>query len=754
MSNGGIIVNDVTQLNPVMVWAVATPTSIEEVQDALRRTQGAISVGGGHFSMGGQTASPGSLHLDMRRLNAILEFSPVNRSIRVQSGARWCDIQHFIDPHGLSVKIMQTYANFTVGGSVSVNVHGRYIGLGPLILSVRALKLVLADASVVEASPSHRPDLFYAAVGGYGAIGIIVEVELDLAENTRVERSDVKLDAREYARWFRETIRDSGNAVFHNADLYAPHYTRARAVTWSVTQKPVTTPYRLQPHRRRYPLERYFLWAVSETPLGKWRREYLIDPVLYASRKVYWRNFEAGYEAAELEPPSRKARTYVLQEYFVPVERFDEFVPRMAEILQRHRVNALNVSVRHALPDPGSLLAWAPVETFAFVLYYKQRTRANARERVAVWTRELIDAVLDVGGRYYLPYQPHATHEQFHRAYPRARELFALKKQLDPGYRLRGVLWDKYYAPEIAMPDNSPPSPAHSGAAAGSNAASISEFHAVYDDTRWHDAFYRFLQNIYRLYPEDRFHTLIKTACAAHAGDEAIYRAIQQGLPGIKPFLAELFYALPSLAKQKKEMLRQTLELLGERRHFNGYVEIGTTGRYASVLRQSLRLGGPLYLVNDVAPSHSPVDIAERGGLAKIGEYVPLADYRPLDPARIADESVDLVSCYIGLHHIEDAGLEPFMRSIHRVLRTGGAFILRDHDVTSPQMDRFVSLAHTVFNAGLGVPWETNQCEIRRFAPVSAWVERLGAAGLRDSGQRLTQAHDPSDNVLMMFTKA
>ena len=133
---------------------------------------------------------------------------------------------------------------------------------------------------------------------------------------------------------------------------------------------------------------------------------------------------------------------------------------------------------------------------------------------------------------------------------------------------------------------------------------------------------------------------------------------------------------------------------------------------------------------------------------------MPLADYRPLDPAQIADESVDLVSCYIGLHHIEDAGLEPFMRSIHRVLRTGGAFILRDHDVTSPPMDRFVSLAHTVFNAGLGVPWETNQREIRRFAPVSAWVERLGAVGLRDSGQRLTQAHDPSDNVVMMFTKA
>ncbi len=68
--------------------------------------------------------------------------------IRVQAGVRWCDIQRFVDPHGLAVKIMQTYANFTVGGALSVNCHGRYVGLGPLVLSVRSLKLALHDGSV------------------------------------------------------------------------------------------------------------------------------------------------------------------------------------------------------------------------------------------------------------------------------------------------------------------------------------------------------------------------------------------------------------------------------------------------------------------------------------------------------------------------------------------------------------------------------------------------------------------------------
>src|SRR5262245_24643681 len=180
-------------MNPVAVFAIATPTSIEEVQQAVTGSTLALSVGGGHFSMGGQTASPGTLHLDMRKLNRVLSFSPVNKTIRVQAGIRWCDIQKFIDPHDLAVSIMQTYANFTVGGSLSVNVHGRYMGMGPLILSVRALRLVLADGQVVEATPTERADLFYGAIGSYGALGIIVAAELDLVDNVRVRRESRRM---------------------------------------------------------------------------------------------------------------------------------------------------------------------------------------------------------------------------------------------------------------------------------------------------------------------------------------------------------------------------------------------------------------------------------------------------------------------------------------------------------------------------------------------------------------------------------
>ena len=55
-----------------------------------------------------------------------------------------------------------------------------------------------------------------------------------------------------------------------------------------------------------------------------------------------------------------------------------------------------------------------------------------------------------------------------------------------------------------------PPSVASSGSVDGSVAANeVSNFKTVYSDPQLRARFYLFLQNIYHLYPEDRFHQLI-----------------------------------------------------------------------------------------------------------------------------------------------------------------------------------------------------------------------------------------------------
>ena len=81
---------------------------------------------------------------------------------------------------------------------------------------------------------------------------------------------------------------------------------------------------------------------------------------------------------------------------------------------------------------------------FSFVLYFKQRTYQSAQEKVARWTSKLVDLALAHEGRYYLPYQLHASRAQFEKAYPEIEEFRRVKKQVDPTAKLSNELWRKY----------------------------------------------------------------------------------------------------------------------------------------------------------------------------------------------------------------------------------------------------------------------------------------------------------------------
>lgn len=437
-------VTDVTRLQRIQVARVFTPKTTTEVSEILKQTRGAVSIGGARASMGGQIAEPGSTHLDMRQMNQVVTFSAEKREITVQAGMRWRDIQEFIDAHDLSIRIMQTYATFTVGGTLSVNAHGRYMGRGPVVQSVLEIELVLANGDVVKASPEVNSELFYSAIGGYGGIGVITQATLALDVNQKVQRSSRVMDVADYVRFFQEEVRNNPHVVFHNADLRPPKFDDVRVVSWTETDAPLTVHERLIPRDQNYTWTPRIINNLIDIPGGHWFRKWVVEPIVFSAAEVTYRNHEASYDIAELEPKDRDDVTYVLREYFVPAERFDDFVPKMREVFRRHDVPVINVSVRHASPDPGTKLAWTRGETFAFVVYYQQETTSEAMAEVGVWSREMIDEVLSVGGTYYLPYQNHATREQFQRAYPGAAEYFEIKRRVDPELRFQNQLWYHY----------------------------------------------------------------------------------------------------------------------------------------------------------------------------------------------------------------------------------------------------------------------------------------------------------------------
>jgi FAD/FMN-containing dehydrogenase len=442
MFNPGNTVVDKTHLSPVTVYAVKKPKTIEKLQKLVRESDKPIAIAGARYSQGGHIAYPDALVIDMTKLNNIISFDENQQKVTVQAGITWAQLQQYIDAHNLSLRVMQSYNDFTVGGGLSVNVHARDLNYGPIINTVESIKIVLADGSLVFADRTHNSDLFKAAIGGYGLMGIICEATLLLTENISLERRTQLLSIDEYPTLFK-TIYANKAAIFHNADLFPNKFTETLSTTWYITDKPVTIADRLQSREKLYLAERTLEFLVRRIPPLKKKRP-LVAVKKIAKPEVAWRNYEMSYSIKQLAMHFHFPTTMTLQEYFVPVDKLIQATDLIRTIANKYNVNILNLSIRHVPQDTTSVLAYARQESFALVLYLNILNTQEGKDYVCGWTQELMQGILALGGTYYLPYLLCATKEQFYAAYPQFNEFMLIKKLYDPTNKFKNMLWKTY----------------------------------------------------------------------------------------------------------------------------------------------------------------------------------------------------------------------------------------------------------------------------------------------------------------------
>jgi hypothetical protein len=116
------------------------------------------------------------------------------------------------------------------------------------------------------------------------------------------------------------------------------------------------------------------------------------------------------------------------------------------------RRDAEHVTVRDVKTDHDTFLNYATQDMLAFVMFFSQPRTPAGDSEMQTMTRELVDAVLEAGGRYYLPYRLHPTAAQFRRAYPQADEFFNLKKHYDPQELFQNEFYRKYGTQSVEQP--------------------------------------------------------------------------------------------------------------------------------------------------------------------------------------------------------------------------------------------------------------------------------------------------------------
>ena len=446
------IVNDVSRLNPVKVREVYEVHDIEEIRSVLARAQREhlkVSIAGKRHSQGQQTAYQGGLVIDMTHFSKVLHLDRHTNTITVQSGATWKEIQDYANPYGLAVQVQQASNIFTLGGSLSVNAHGRDPRYGTIIHTVRGFRLMRADGSIVQVSRTENPELFSLAIGGYGLFGVILDVDLDLTTNDVYEKQHVSMDYKEYPAFFEKHVKGNPEIGLEYAwpSIRETDFLRHLAVYEFV--KTSTHPAHIYKLHEESGISRNrAAFALSRhSEAGKSVRWFLQETMAdMLSTHFISRNNAMRPPIAFLAYDSAKD-TDILQEYFVPTSRFTDFMDAMRHILVQRQVDLLSLTVRFVPKDSDCFLAYAREDSFAFVLYVNIPLTVEGKESAQSWTRELVDAVVANHGTFYLPYQLYPRRDQVRAAYPMLDRFFAKKREYDPNEVFDSGFYENHRAP-------------------------------------------------------------------------------------------------------------------------------------------------------------------------------------------------------------------------------------------------------------------------------------------------------------------
>lgn len=449
-----LTLNDASRLNPVPVASSILVQSsddvriIAELRALLKEAAQAgrpLAIGGARHSMGGQSLPRDGFAVTLG--SAECRPDAASRTYRVRAGARWRDVIPTLDRSGFSVAVMQSNNDFSVGGTLSVNAHGWPVAYGPFISTVRAFRLMLADGTILNCSRTENAELFGFAAGGYGLFGIVLDAEIEMVDNALLLPTHENVPGERIGeRFLTVATNPSVRMAYGRLSVARRNFLEDGMV---VSYRPATTQ-RPLPEARRLGaysfLSRQLFRAQIGSERGKqarWYAETVTLPKL-AAKKPITRNAILSYPASVLAETG-PGRVDILHEYFLPADRFADFLKACRERIPAEQ-ELLNVTLRYVAADPVSVLSFAPEPRIAAVMLFNQQATEEADAAAAAMTEQLIDAAINLGGSYYLPYRPHARPDQFRRAYPRADALAARKRHYDPQLRFRNMFWENYLA--------------------------------------------------------------------------------------------------------------------------------------------------------------------------------------------------------------------------------------------------------------------------------------------------------------------
>jgi decaprenylphospho-beta-D-ribofuranose 2-oxidase len=224
------------------VYRPSVADAIPAVFETAREQGVSVGLRGAGCSYGDASLNRERITLDLTRMNRILGWNPETGVLRAEPGVTIRQVWEHAIGDGWWPAVVPGTMFPTVAGVAAMNIHGKnHVHVGPIGEHIREFDLLLPGGETRRCSPRENAELFHAAIGGFGMLGVMTSVTLQLR---RVHSGRLRVTPNSAANWnemfaaFRERTADAdyivgwidcfahgadaGRGLIHTANYLAP----------------------------------------------------------------------------------------------------------------------------------------------------------------------------------------------------------------------------------------------------------------------------------------------------------------------------------------------------------------------------------------------------------------------------------------------------------------------------------------------------------------------------------------------------
>ncbi len=207
---------------------VQMPTTVAEVQQIVKSAPSVRVVGAGHSFNDGLKTDGVTLSLD--RLAGVIDIDLERKQVTVWGGTRLRDLAPILLDAGLAFQTLASHDAQSIAGILATDVHGT--GRGPAHPSDSVVALDLVDGKgTLHESLGPSDDVFRAAIGGIGAVGVITKVTFQVRDAFNL-RQGTFVESR---GWAEEHLDELFEANAHVSFYVYPYTEGLQVHTWTHT---------------------------------------------------------------------------------------------------------------------------------------------------------------------------------------------------------------------------------------------------------------------------------------------------------------------------------------------------------------------------------------------------------------------------------------------------------------------------------------------------------------------------------------